>query len=56
MTTNDETTVRVEMMDGASRCRNFNSRGRQCGNYTRRVVVIVRNDREDIRRSDCGKH
>lgn len=48
--------TRVETMDGASRCRNFNARGRQCGNQTRRVVVTERPGQPDYRQSDCGKH
>lgn len=46
----------VETQPGASRCRQLNARGRQCGNYTRRVVVAQREGREDWRTSDCGKH
>lgn len=56
MATNTEQTFRIEMADGASRCRDFNNRGRQCGNYTRRVVVYERPGRDDVRIPECGKH
>lgn len=52
----DGPTSRVETVDGASRCRNFNAKGRQCGNYTKRVVVVERPGQPDYRTSDCGRH
>lgn len=42
----------VEIMAGASRCRDFTSRGRQCGNYTRRTVVYSNGTRQ----ANCGRH
>lgn len=45
-------TETIEIVDGASRCRDFNARGRQCGNYTRRVIVSANGHRQ----SNCGKH
>lgn len=50
------TTTHIEILDGTSRCREFNAAGRQCGNYTRRVVVVERPGRPDLRTSDCGQH
>lgn len=54
--TMSQQTTRIERADGASRCRNFNARGHQCGNRTRRVVVVERPGQSDYRQSDCGRH
>lgn len=48
--------VRVEMMEGASRCRDFNAQGRQCGQYTKRVLVIQRPGMPAHRQANCGRH
>lgn len=47
---------RVAVAEGASRCRRFTSKGRQCGQKTKRTVIWERDGEQATRTPDCGRH